>query len=354
MAAAAVSYLLIWAAYGFRYAAIPGGKEPLAWQFLIDKTRFNELFSNHPGTNVLPAERANWQPSAGARLAFFAASHHLLPEAFCYGVLYVRTSGLIRSAYLLGQISPIGWWYYFPLAMLFKTPTAALAGWIIAGVVAWRSVPKWWIDPEQRWLLLVLVVPAVIYLLMMMASHLDLGLRHVLEIYPPIYLGVGLAAAHIARRGKIISGVLGVLLIAESVSAWPNYIPFFNFLSGGWRGGIQLLGDSNLDWGQDLKLLGAWQKKHEDQKLYLLYFGSADPAYYGIRYTNLPGGYILGPLMEPPSTPGIVAASATDVQGIYLDAGEQQAYSWMQRAEPIEVLGGSIYLFEYPYHGKWR
>jgi Dolichyl-phosphate-mannose-protein mannosyltransferase len=353
---AGVSYVIIWAGYLFRYSAIPGGHETLAWQAGIAKTEFNELYSKHPGKDVLPAERANWQPSLLARSLIFCNKHHLLPEAFCFGVIFVHTSGLVRSAYLLGQISPVGWWYYFPLAILFKTPTATIAASAIAVVIACRKFSTWRRNAEKWWLAVTLFVPPMIYLLFIMGENLDLGLRHVLEIYPPIYLGIGLVAAQMARwerwKAQLLTGILAVLLVSESVTAWPNYIPFFNWPSGGWRGGIKLLGDSNLDWGQDLKLLGQWQKTHRDQKLYLLYFGTADPAYYGIQYSNLPGSYILGPSMALPTSPGIIAASATDMQGIYLDDAEHHAYSWMLRAKPITVLGGSIYLFEYPYHGE--
>ena len=50
-------------------------------------------------------------------------------------VLTIRSQlwdvGVGHSAYLMGQFSIQGWWYYFPLAMLIKTPlpTFALAAW---------------------------------------------------------------------------------------------------------------------------------------------------------------------------------------------------------------------------------
>lgn len=349
--AALVSYAMIWAAYGFRYSATPEGK-PLAWKYLLDKTFVNESFSQHPEHQVSPDELQSWQPSGETRWGLWINDHHLLPEAYCYGVLFVRTSGLVRSAYLLGQVSQLGWWYYFPLAILFKTPCATLLACVIAALIGWKTFSRRKLDTDQRWLAMTLIIPTAIYLLFMMYSNLDLGIRHIFEIYPPIYLGVGWALSGLAHRGskiwKTILPLLAIFLLAESLSAYPNFIPFFNYLAGGSRGGIALLGDSNLDWGQDLKLLGQWRKSHPNKKLYLLYFGTADPAYYGIDYTNLPGSYMLGPLMIPPSTPGIIAASATDMQGIYMDDAEHQAYGWMLRTKPIKILGGSIYLFEWP------
>jgi hypothetical protein len=138
--------------------------------------------------------------------------------------------------------------------------------------------------------------------------------------------------------------VLILALAVESCCAYPNYIPFFNVFAGGARGGLRLLSDSNLDWGQDLPLLAAWQRKHPDQKLFLAYFGSTDPAYYGICYTNLPGGYIAGPPVQQVDGPGVMAISATTLQGAYCE----QAWMSLWSLKPIDVLGGSIYLFHVP------
>ena len=130
------------------------------------------------------------------------------------------------------------------------------------------------------------------------------------------------------------------------MASFPNYLSFFNVASVGSRGGVRLLGDSNLDWGQDLKLLADWRQKNPDGNLYLCYFGMADPAYYGIDYINLPGGYRYGPPVKFPTGPGIIAISATHLQGIHLDLALRDYYAPLRHARPIAVLGGSIYLFD--------
>ena len=351
---ALVSYFVIWAVYLFRYSATVDCK-PLAWPVLIEKIQSNEIYSRHPGLPVTPTERAHWRGSLLTRSLLFANTHHLLPEAFCFGVLHVHMGELVRASYLLGQISPTGWWYYFPLAMAFKTPTATLVAMLIAAFLICFYPRRWSLDQKRRWLAICLGVPAAFYMLFMLRANLNLGLRHIFPIYPPIYLVLGLIFGGLWNKKKqslrIGCVVLGLLLIAESVSAWPDYIPFFNTPSGGARGGLRLLGDSNLDWGQDMKNLAKWQQSHEGKRLYLLYFGTVDPWYYGLNYFNLPGGFVLGPPTAPPTAPGIIAISATHLQGIYLDDAERRAYSWMQHAQPINVIGGSIYLFDYPYHG---
>ena len=130
---------------------------------------------------------------------------------------------------------------------------------------------------------------------------------------------------------------LGGMLLAETLLAWPDYIAYFNFVVGGERGGIKLLSDSNLDWGQDLPTLAQWQKQHPDTPLALAYFGIVDPAFYGIRAVSLPPG-----TPDPQITNGhIIALSATNLQGVY---GE--GYISYQSLHPIDILGGTIYLYD--------
>src|SRR5205823_1042556 len=142
---------------------------------------------------------------------------------------------------------------------------------------------------------------------------------------------------------------LAAALAVETATAFPNYIPFFNVACGGARGGIKLLGDSNLDWGQDLPLLADWQRRHPDRELFLCYFGSAEPEYYGIKYTPLPGSDAPRDLTDAkfPNRPGVIAISATHLQGIYLDEPLRNAYSLLSKQTPLDVLGGTIYLFDY-------
>src|SRR6185436_15895222 len=121
-------------------------------------------------------------------------------------------------------------------------------------------------------------------------------------------------------------------------------IAFFNVASRPYR--LTLLGDSNLDWGQDLPLLAAWQRAHPDENLYLGYFGQADPAHYGIRARRLPTSDPRVPGTELP-TPGeraTLAISATHLQGIYIwNPWLDRFYAAARRQRPRAVLG-TIYL----------
>ena len=153
--------------------------------------------------------------------------------------------------------------------------------------------------------------------------------------------------------------------VCNRVAVLPPKLPrFFNVVARGKDNGLTRLSDSNLDWGQDLKLLSQWQKANKDTPLYLAYFGSADPEAYEIRYFNLPPGYLYGP---PPRDPDpnqqcVLAISATWLQGNYLhwledtyddiDALRSELDTIREHAQPVMVLGGTIYLYDYPLRRK--
>jgi hypothetical protein len=249
--------------------------------------------------------------------------------------------------FLLGEVSLHGWWYYFPFAFIVKTPIATLAAILCAAVFAFRK-------RRVTWSLICVVVPLILYLIAAMTSDFNHGLRHLLPIFPLMYVAVAVEFAHAMQRWsrvvKTIGGVLTIALLIEVLPAFPDYIAFFNVAAGGSRGGLALLGDSNLDWGQDLPLLAQWQRDHPNDRMYLSFFGAIDPALYGIRYTMLPTGYLAGePLTPPdPSQIGALAISATHLQGIYVRQPWDRMYAEIRKWKPREVLGGSIYIYDFP------
>jgi hypothetical protein len=364
---------LLWLAYGLRFRPATESDSSIDFAPLAHRIIERTWQARQPGTaptppTPTPADLAHLQLPVLARLACIANAHHLLPQAWLAGLLHTEQSALLWPAFALGQFSRTGWWWYFPLVIAVKTPvaTAALMG-LATLVGCGRVFPRRRISPSPAyqeckadqpsralWSAICLLLPVAAYLAAAMCSNLNLGIRHLLPIYPLLFVAIGLAAAMswdaMPRVTAVFLALALVGLASETLAAYPNFIPFFNVLAGGSRGGIRLLSDSNLDWGQDLPLLAQWQREHPGVKLYLAYFGTADPSYYGIHYTNLPAGYQLGPPVGRIDSPGVIAISATLLQGTY-DRGRdgRSLYQWLADAEPpMAVLGGSIYLFQYP------
>ena len=132
-----------------------------------------------------------------------------------------------------------------------------------------------------------------------------------------------------------------VLLITwqgvSSLSSWPHYLPYFNeFAAGAGRRG-ELLDDSNLDWGQDLKALPAVLKRHEIDSVNLCYFGMADAAYYGLSGPSVHPSRLADP------APGVYAVSLHYLIRL-LPTGE----SWLNTRRPFAKAGTSIWLYRVP------
>jgi hypothetical protein len=287
---------------------------------------------------ALPNSGANWVVAG----ILFCIDHHVLPAAFLHGVLAQYAHSLALDTFLLGHLRDVGTWYYFLFAMLVKTPVAtelALLGAIGVGVYLLKR--HWPERPRFVWPAACIVVPVGVHLASAMTAGINIGLRHIILVYPFAYVAAGaLLAFAIKRWGKrvvIPMILLGVMLAVESLWTYPNYIAYFNFPAGGSQGGIRLLGDSNLDWGQDLPLLAQWEKDHPDAQVALAYFGLAPAEAYGVQAITLPA-------YPPPkeiSDNFVMAVSATHLQGIHTNS-----FIGYQNLSPTQVLGGTIYLYD--------
>ncbi len=322
----AATWIGVWAAYGFRYApsSTPG------WVFTLH---------HQPAV-----QRA--VPTIAA-LVGWVDSYQLLPNAFSEGFLHGQ--GLVqgRPSFLAGSYSNFGWWYYFPIAFLVKTPLALLALFFMGVATSVRRGRLLSLDGEAF-----LVVPIVLFLGVAMTSTLNIGLRHILPIYPfVIVLGVVAARALAdgkAKHGPAICAVLLAAGVLEFASVYPNNLAFFNRAVGGPSNGFRYLADSNIDWGQDLKPLKRWMDRNQVAHVNLAYFGVADPAYYGIDCTYLGGTTIPGvtpAMMRPPRLPGYVAVSVTLLNGVPFAERDRDFYKPLRDRPPAADIGGSIRIY---------
>ena len=92
-------------------------------------------------------------------------------------------------------------------------------------------------------------------------TPLNIGYRHILPVYLPVFAAAGAGVWALGRRSRWGLLFMGVLLAGQIPTAariYPDYLSYFNPLAGGTRGGYRHLTDSNVDWGQDLPALAAW------------------------------------------------------------------------------------------------
>jgi hypothetical protein len=257
----------------------------------------------------------------------------LLPPAYVEGLSYTLHTSDFRSAFLCGRYSIEGWWWFFPFAFLIKTPITSLLLFLFSflALVLWKWFPHRWTihqSADRRcpnlYDLSPLLILGMVYGLACLTSHLNIGLRHLIPIYSVLFVLAGANIFWLLAQRSIFKIMLTILLvgtIAESLSVWPDYLAFFNQLVGGPRNGYQYLVDSSLDWGQDLPGLHQWLEKNapaaSGSPVYLSYFGTGDPKFYGINALLLPGYFDVAPPQTFPLQQGVFCLSATMLQGVY-------------------------------------
>jgi hypothetical protein len=355
-----VVILIVWASFGFRYSAFNGGRPGLdrmndTWENLADKPSLPEVLSE---LNLTPGQRdqtarmiaargikANqwtWQvvdflptlkrdvltadqarhletilsgpPEALVlRVLAFVDKHRLLPEAYTYGWAFIRKVTLQREGFLNGQFSLYGWRSFFPYTALVKTPLPVfciLLFAVAAVAVRWRrsrlrdGTPLFRSALRSFYAALPLWTLFVVYWVAAVFSHLNIGHRHLLPTYPPLFILGGAAAAWWGRAldgsadssgrgwrarvpGLALAGLVALASV-ETACRFPNYLAYFNVLGGGQDHAYRHLVDSSLDWGQDLPGVKRYISAHpQEGPFYLSYFGTASPAYYGIAARSL-------------------------------------------------------------------
>jgi hypothetical protein len=238
--------------------------------------------------------------------------------------------------YLLGDVRWKGWWYFFPLALSVKTPIPFL---ILAFVGYGILVGQW--HQQKRWKSLALAVCPPILLLVCMVTNINIGLRHILPIYPFLAIVAAVGSMRLWYTGNnrsVFRTVVAALIIWQlttSFLAHPDYLPYFNELAG--RHPEKILIDSDLDWGQDLERLSRTLDILGVREVTLSYFGTAD-----VYQHNMPP--VVRKLVPYQPTTGWIAISLRKMLVNYHDGG----VSWLQCLRPVALVGHSIRLYYVP------
>ncbi len=261
------------------------------------------------------------------------------------GIFLQQNLAVGHPGFLMGQYSDTGWWYYFAVAFLVKTPIPTMIFLALAlNLYAKKMREGRWLDE------LFLLVPAAVFFCFFSLNQKAIGLRYVLPIYPFLFVFASRAAQSLLS-GRLRIG-LGTAAVVWYVGAsWyihPHYLAYFNELIGGPNNGYKYLVDSNLDWGQDLKGLKSFMQKNGISRINLGYFGTDSPARYGIAYDWLPSVVLSDPDPENQTVnpKGWVAISATCLQGVYFD--DRDLYVWFRNRQPVAKIGYSIFIYKLP------
>lgn len=324
--ASAIAIVILWASYGFRYAAREPGLQlnpPMSVQL-----------AKVPGTARREVLKAIVQA-------------HILPQSYVYGMAHVLFSADAFHSFVLGKAYPRAVWFYFPVAMLIKSSLTFL---ILLAVTVWAAATRRF---KQWRALLYLAIPSALYLIISMIGGENIGIRHVLPIYIFCIVAIGGAAWALIQRNRIWTYTLIALLIFQAISVtrtWPTYIAYANEAAGGPSNVHKYLSDSSVDWAQQLHDVKHYIDAHNIHDCWFLYFGYGivDYRYYNIPCKPLPtveSIWLGAPSDAPAEIDGPLFISATDLSGFEFGPDGLNPYEQFKQLKPTAVIDYSVFVY---------
>ena len=339
-----IGFLLIWPVYQFHTWNYPKDRQVSDTEFYLKDT-----------------------PEFIKKPIIFASDKPILRPYALYltgvSMVFQRVAGG-NTTYFLGEVSNIGWRSYFPIVYLIKEPLAfhilTLIALLYAACLVRRSLGGGGAIKNRIcvWLRLhfpefSMLVFVGIYWAVSIQGNLNIGIRHLLPVFPFTILLVSGAVSNLLKEPflKLKCFLLAFLISWQAVSVisvFPHFLAYFNESVGGPESGYKYVVDSNLDWGQDLKGLKNWVEKNGIDTIYLDYFGGGDPQYYlGTKFSPWWGS------RNPKELPkgSYLAVSASFLQGGQgkkipgLQAPEGY-YLWLNEYSPVAKIGYSIFIYK--------
>ena len=361
--------IIVWPVYFFHTYHYPSARQK------SDTIQLLQSYGNRPLANTIiwASDKPVIRPLAGYGLGLLLVNQRAVGG---------------NTTYFLGEVSRSGWRSYFPIVYFLKEPLAWWGLVIIAIVstIARKSaihLLKNWASKvltlsgglakvgrmanSQLWLKnhfseFAILLWLLIYWAVSIKSTLNIGVRHLLPVYPFTILLVSGQLSRVWEKIKKITSRIKVFIfsfliffllawyVAENINVYPFYLTYFNQVAGGPAGGHHLVVDSNLDWGQDLKRFSQWVKQNHLPKIELDYFGWADPFYYlnnsyerlwAQKYKNAED------FRAHNQTAGWLAVSATFLEGSQgpPDQFKSINYLWLKAYQPVTTIGHSIFVY---------
>jgi 4-amino-4-deoxy-L-arabinose transferase-like glycosyltransferase len=307
---------------------------------------------------------------------FKPLAQYLLGVAMVFG----RVAGG-NVTYFNGMVTNQSFHGYFPELFVLKTQVALLILMLVVSLFGvWRAYSKTrsqrrkWLGASFRKHLLEWMLGsfATFYFGISVAGNLNLGIRHILPVYLPVFVLVAIGTVKIMRRlartrYRVVAAMALAVLVSwyglSAIWAAPNFIAYFNELVGGPGNAYKYFTDSGVDWGQDLVRLKEYVDMHPGiNHLAIDYFGGGVPQYYfcarkydaqGRMLTNGDYDCSHSKIEEWHSQNGqysgqYIAVSETFLMNDewYAEINNRLGYGYLRERKPVAKIGYSIYLYK--------
>ena len=294
-------------------------------------------------------------PDLAERIAAFADVSKPLAHYFGGLASVVRQNAVGGGiTYLNGKISTEGFPQYFFVAFAVKSTLAFLA--VTLAILGAAVLRRRGLEKEWR----LFGVPVLVLFLASIGTTYNIGIRHLLPVYPFLALfGAALFARSWARRreSRRAWAAAGAWLLVPIVSAvelariHPHELSYFNAFAGGPSGGARILTDSNVDWGLDLIRLGKALARRgvQPEELTVSYFGG-DNVSYRLGVPDFAARPAVHGRLVAISVFMLTAGPAFSAYhgDAAMAEAQRRLHGEIARARPLGRVGHSIYLYELP------
>jgi len=276
--------------------------------------------------------------------AYYSIKYLPMPKTYLVGLVKVmQHSKTGHPSFLMGEFSQKGRLEYFPIVFLVKTPVPTIILILLSLLFFSR------IRHKKLFNEIYLAVPALFFFLAFMMSNLNIGHRHIVPVYPFIFIFVSkivnLDFKQIIKNNLFSLSIIILVIwyVFSSLLIFPHYLTYFNEIAGGPGNGYRILSDSNIDWGQDLKGLDAYMKKNNIKNITLSYWGIDIPENRGMEYVKY--RKIIKDRASGVCEPGygLLAVSVNHLVGTL--EFESRCFDWLNDYKPIKKIGHSIFIY---------
>ncbi len=206
-----------------------------------------------------------------------------LPYYYRYGLKLINHHEAVgQLQYLAGRVGQFNWRWFYPLSFLLKTAEMYLVMFMISIYLVIRQKIS-----NQRLTFLLIMIG--LYFLLTIYSGMAFGMRILL---PVIGFGAVLTGACTDKiKNTQLRQMLMIFYVLLSIIRFPYFFSSANFFSAVLGSKHEMMIDSNLDWGQDLKRLSSWCREREIDSLAVLANTSLPIEVWGVQSLSLDEAY---------------------------------------------------------------
>lgn len=206
---------------------------------------------------------------------------HWLPVPFPYG--YVQSIDMIKAhaeigagtpestlngVYLFGELRlKQGFWYYYLVLLWFKMPIGTL---LLYSACLPLFFKKFKVKKFAEQYLFIIVPVAFYFIILSFFNKFQIGIRHLLLIYPLMFVGLGYLFHYISNKKlyfKIIAGAAVAYTFLSVAFFYPHLIPYTNEFITDKKMAYEKFVDSSIDYGQSDLSINDFIAAHPEYKV---------------------------------------------------------------------------------------